>query len=353
MPKYLKKAISAILVFILCTNFMFSAMASDVKDSPTSEDIQSISTILADIEELKDSVNLSFVDFSELYLGQPIPTYICKNNNLVPGCEMYPIIFDGQLILWAIKNDTTWQITTELVSETNNKLIPNTPLAILYDNSHSYLYTEEKITVAGNLSSGGSLRTPLNVNRSTLNSVIDTEAISPSIKLPHNANAPSYYGCEVSYVSQNPPSTRCWAATLACVVNYCKGTSYTANSMYNAHHSSLSGGGEDGALITEVAAILLKSYNLSYSHTSSTSVDNYILNSIQAGYPVYSKWSVSSSSAHATCICGINVLSGYIYIMDPEFGFTSATVSNGRYRYTSSYSGSSLSLTEILYGDVY
>ncbi|MDF2945025.1 MAG: hypothetical protein K0S01_3883 [Herbinix sp.] len=44
-------------------------------------------------------------------------------------------------------------------------------------------------------------------------------------------------------------------------------------------------------------------------------------------------------------IYGMNIIGGYISIMDPEYGFASAVSNGTTYKYTSLYSGVSLSLS--------
>lgn len=105
-------------------------------------------------------------------------------------------------------------------------------------------------------------------------------------------STPIYFECGVKFVSQNPPSNM---------------------------------------------------YGLSYTYKAQAPSDGVMLKNIKNNYPISAtfKW---SSGYHDVVIYGINVIGGYIYIMDPEYGFCSASATSSGYKYTSGYSGVQLSL---------
>ena len=78
--------------------------------------------------------------------------------------------------------------------------------------------------------------------------------------------------------------------------------------------------------------------------------ENKIYQSICADYPVGGTFDVIGGAYHATVIFGVNVISGRIQVMDPEYGSTTATYSsNGVYTYVSSYANTTLELYGITY----
>jgi len=61
--------------------------------------------------------------------------------------------------------------------------------------------------------------------------------------------------------------------------------------------------------------------------------DNAILDNIQGGYPIYGVLQ-NYSLQHACIIYGVNPVSGYITVMDPVFGYSTAYSSHNEYAYT-------------------
>ena len=158
---------------------------------------------------------------------------------------------------------------------------------------------------------------------------------NPSRVLPTSSNL------NVPVVLQNGLPI-CWAASTACVSNYLKYTSYTAESLYNAaiawglYSPNLGPGGtETGAYAFRVATIMCEmlgiqavAYHVDQNHTI---LPRTILQSIVDGKPVYCDMA-SISSGHAVVSCGYDSLSGNscrIRYMDPnETSIKSVQVSN-------------------------
>ena len=76
---------------------------------------------------------------------------------------------------------------------------------------------------------------------------------------------------------------------------------------------------------------------------SSRPSDSALVTNISNGYPVFGIFGWLSGY-HAVTIYGINAITGYISVMDPEFGVTTALHNGTSYVYTSSYSGVNLIL---------
>ena len=157
----------------------------------------------------------------------------------------------------------------------------------------------------------------------------------------NNFFAPVYYSLNVSYVSQATNSNYCWASSVACIGNFLKNKSYTgeyvAQYVYGTNY-------DQGATPAQALAALKNIYGVSYTYYSTVPSDNTILNSISSlRRPLYSRWS-SSAGSHATVIDGINVIAGYITIMNPASGFMSASANGSSYTYISLNSGNTFTL---------
>jgi hypothetical protein len=167
----------------------------------------------------------------------------------------------------------------------------------------------------------------------------------PSVSLNETAmpatSLPSYISLNVSFVTQNPPSLYCWASAAACVGNYLTGYNLSgmnvAAYLYGIYNYNQ---GADGwTSISTMNSI----YGTSYIYQQPAPPTSVITDSLFSGKLLFTSW--SGTYGHACVIYGINVIGGYIYIMDPEYGFASAVPYANTYIYTSLYSGGILSVT--------
>lgn len=347
MNTFSKKILCVIISFILCMELSITALASESVFSLSEDEKVSLFEVINDIEYQKDLLGLSDVNFNELCIGAPVQTYIYKNDTFENGIQMYPITINNNLIFWAIKYDGKFQVTTALTGEVNDKIDANTPFSIIFDKNSSYLFVDGEFVFLRESDIEDDTRSVISTSLSTLNDIQDadilTTPLSANCKLNYSgsvARVSNYYGCNVSFVSQNPPSNLCWAATIACIVNYKKGTSLSAVSVAQGYYGS---GDYNHGLSLSYMPGILANYGLSYSYQNITVSDNVILTNLMNDYPIFSSWS-HSGGFHAVCIYGVNPIGGYLYIMDPESGFTSATISGGTYTYISNYSGVTLQL---------
>jgi len=129
----------------------------------------------------------------------------------------------------------------------------------------------------------------------------------------------------------------CWAATIACISNYLYNTSLTAPVVSNTYFGSNTNPAPDfGVSGVNVAAFMNAQYGIPYTYGSSRPSDNAMLSNISAGYPVYGIFQCPSS-LHAVTIYGIDPISGYISIKDPQFGSATGYSNGTTYTYYSSY----------------
>lgn len=316
------------------------------------QQVISLMEILNDVEDQKDFIGLSGVDFAALKIGVPVQTYNYIDNAFEEARKMYPLTYNNELVLWVIDNNGQFQITTALVKEVNSAIGSNVPFSIVYDRSSSYLYVNDNFVLLGSSALQDITRAVLEPDSIMPGGDLKTTALTENTTLGYKAStnsdlvcasayaksAPIYYECGVSYVSQAPYENLCWAASVASIVNYCKGTSLSAASVAQECYGMSN---FDLPIFDFDAPTILSDYNLEYMYREQVPSNNVIQENLMANYPIYSNFS-TGTTGHATVIYAINTRGGYIYLMDPEFGF--ASIGPSSYSYVSGYSGATLTL---------
>ena len=353
MNRKVKFLISWILIITLFATMMFSASA--VQAPP---DTTKIVSALQNIEQIKQDIGLADVDFEELSVAEPIYTYVYTADGFVQNNILYPLKENGILVAWAVPLEdgqtTDFQITTLLVEEVNTVLTENMAFALVYDYANCYLYDgstyhllkQNSLVVEGRsvLQPGADSLPDAYLQLTDINASTDLAYTSPVM-----TRVQTYYSCPVSFVSQLtvPESQICWAASIACIVNYKKETSlsavrvaqdYFGTSVYDDFNQGLAPGKEE--------SILRWDYFLWYTNKNQVPSDGVISHNIREDFPIFASFRVSNGGGHAVVICGIDTIKGYIKIMDPEIGFCSATVSSSGYQYYRSDVGLTLTLIQ-------
>ena len=223
-----------------------------------------------------------------------------------------------------------------------------TNIALIYDINGCHLYDGVGIITLGNTNMIVDGRRDVaeaddfELSELSLANIVKTQKLN-YVSNNVNARTQSNYVCSVSYVTQLPNDEICWAATVACIVNYVKGKSLTAKQVAIAQWGSSD---YNKGLETKNAILFMNNeYNMNYIYNNYTPSDNAILTNIQNGYPIYGSfdWEIGSTSgSHGVTIYGINTIAGRIMIMDPEFGSTTSYYSSSGYTYVSSYSAKTL-----------
>lgn len=345
----MKKIISVILSFaILFSMSVISASAN----SETMIEFKIIKA-LNSIECIKDNLGLSSIDFAELEYTDPIFAYDYMENGFKLNSEFIPLLYNDSLIGWIIKrndgNESIYQFSNAFVKQVNSHISNNVNFAIIYDRNSSYLfdgsnlYKLEDITLL--VESRKIIRDISDINNSNLGLNNFASRYVLNYTSPNStARTPAYYKCAVSFVSQNPPSNMCWAASIASITNFLKNTNYTAVSVAKNWYNTNVYAEYNKGLTLGLQDDVLKTYGISYTYKNKVPSDGVIFNNIYKGFPISAtfKW---SNGYHDVVIYGINSIAGYLYIMDPETGFseTTYTASVG-HRYISSRSGVTLTL---------
>lgn len=348
----MKKLTSIILSIILI--FSVSAVSTNAGTDKAS-DIDGIISSLNAVEPVKEQMGLSGVDFYELTYSDSVMAYDYTDEGLVFNSEFIPIKYEERVIGWVIKKlsdgEIFYQFTTAFAQEVNRIADDDTEFAIIYGYDASYLYDGKEIYTIGKVSIPVEGRSVLEGSEQIEGKNVILQSISSSYELSYsnpylNARLPVYFSCNVKYVSQPKNSKLCWAASAACIVNYLKNMDLNAEAVaikwcgttkYDEYNCYLDVGLEDD---------VLDKYDVSYTYKKQMPSSNVLLVNIKGGYPVLGTFlNKATYIAHDVVIYGTNIMSGVIYIMDPEYGFssTSTSVSNV-YTYVSPVSGATLTL---------
>lgn len=339
----MKKLIAIFVVSVLLiTNLVPSFATSAVHESKIIEALQKV-------EYIKDDMGLSDINFEEISISNPVYTYEYIDNTFIQSRIMYPLKINNKLIAWAItmENDDTseFQITTALVKEVNLILTTEMEITFIYDYEHCYLFNGNEFYLIRKNALKVEGRSILETDKAeAITADLHLANINSSIALNYSAattpRAPIYYSCSVGFVSQNPPSNLCWAASVACIVNYRKDKNYTATQVAQKHFGETNF--NNGVSPSDIPSILLTDYLMFFfSYKNEVPSGSAILHNIVEDFPIYASFK-HSNGYHAVVIYGINVSGGYLSIMDPEFGFCTASPTTSGYRYVSGYSGVTL-----------
>ena len=355
----LRKLLSVLLALCLCFFVSSTVLAAGVgmsDQSITADDQAKIIDALRYIEEDKENFDLGDVNFESIEVGESIYAYEYTDMGFDKIGEVCPLIADGQLIATTIRvGDNGYSIETSLAQAINKTDCKN--IALVYDCDSCYLYDGLDFTLLGQSGIMVSERALLDRTKAAYysNGLI-AQNISNSVLLGYSSpssalqlNTQTYFSCNVSYVIQLPFSNICWAATTATILNYLNGTSTTAAGI-NMEYFDSSAVVDEGVSPSSVKSFMQNNYNLSYTYNNYVPSASAILTNIVDGYPIYGSFHFTSNGGgyHACTIYGNNPISGYISVMDPQFGSTSAVSTGSSYSYVSAYAFNTLTLARAI-----
>lgn len=347
---------------LLCVVSLLISMGTiSASANNSTEELEAISSSLARIEQMKSQYGLDNVDFSNLYIGAEIPAYEIVNYQLVEFSRgLSPIYYDGQLVAFAIhssnqSNDGFTQITTAMVNEARSIVGMANAICLIYDSESCYLYADGQPYF---LASSGYTDS----SRNKLSDIVVSELspqctpCGPVEKIPVCGAVPCVTDYQISNMTYIPKgySNLCWAATVACIGYRLSSLYYPAPAIASYYFDQDDPVDYNKSLDPWDADDILEDvYGHTYQYSSSYPTGTVILTHVQAGHPIYGRFAVVGAGTHACTIYGIN-MTGYIYIMDPDYGPIQATSQNisgvgYRYAYTSPVSYNTLYLAEYCY----
>ena len=306
----------------------------------------SLVSALRDYELQKSILGLEAIDFNNLYIGDPVQTYVYCNNDLSENNKLYPIYFENRIILLALTFGDYIQLTNGLVEEINTHIQGFDSFSVIYDREKTYLYTNDALTL---LATHDKDDTRSVLYPSTFSYDFDLPETIDVTHIPMTSSRSNTIRLDVDFVSQNleylglSESRICWAASAACIINYLNGTSLNAERVAKNHLGS--GNFNEGIDFTTIDTVL-DYYGITYTCRNSLTSDNIILANLTSGYPIASNWTTSQYSSHTCVIYGLNTIAGYCYLMNPEVGFTSAVAGVNNYHYTNTINGATYTLSE-------
>lgn len=344
----MKKIIS--LALVLCTMLLLSLSATaididklvnDQLVSITASEREGVIEVLNFVEGMKETFQLENVDFDELEIGNRIRTYEATETGLSEVGYVYPIIYDDAVVAIATPLCCgKFQISTkdaQAIQESGFK-----DFALIYDKDGTYIFNGYSVNlVSGSIypiESRVSISDLLTENTdvvSTLTTGVELTDVRNTHSLDYQRSneissitGSSYEYLNVVHVAMVPDTKTCWAASVAMISNFLKGTSLTAHDVASAYHNGADYSDKRGVNLNDTAYLLRRVYDCDYSAYGSNSLssanpsDGIILRNIRGGYPVLGRMNVSGvpDQNHAVVIYGIDVLGGYISIDDPQSG---------------------------------
>ena len=354
------KIIPFVLVLMLLLQFSFPAFAYVFlnTDDQNTFDAQ-LEDILSCVSSDAEGFGITEEELGNSYLAGPIFAYELNENGLeILDYEFYPIISNYRILFFVIKDNNGVSISQGLASELSYYSRYDEPVALVYDKTNCYAVTSDDASLLctfsqpipnrysfSNKSQVVDFSKAARVQLVSINSQQNLSSVfsavsSASIILPTATRLD--LALPVGFVSQNPPSYICWAATIACIGNYLTGSSYTAVQVAQSWYGSSNY--NQKLFLSDASSVLYNKYSLFYGNTYSYAPsDTIIANNIGNGFPMYTCWAYSAGS-HACTIRGISQSTSYIYVVDPEYGLTIANKTSGNYSYVSSYSATTLTL---------
>lgn len=329
--KNITKIICIILSLTICFSFSLNVLASNISESTTAKIISALNAV----ECVKDNMGLSDINFEDIEISDPIHTYEYTSEGFVASRLMYPLKANDTLVALAVAVDispnTEYQVSTTLISEINAVITEYTSFALVYDYNCCYLFDGTNFSLLKQNTICIEERAVLQTTSTFLSPNIELTNISNSTNLGYistpQTRTPIYYACSVDYVTQNPYKNLCWAASVACAVNCIKGTNLSAFQVASNYFGSIDC---NYGLVPSKITKAINSYSQSYSYKQDTvPSDSVILKNIKANYPILAGFLDSSNRAHMLTLYGINITASYIYLMDPSYGFRSATYKLG------------------------
>ena len=341
--KLLKRILSLLIAMIIAFGFNLFVYAESIANSVENK----IITVLQNTECIKDDMGLDGIDFCELYISNPINTYEFTNNGFVFLRKAYPLLIDNNIIALALELgsgvERTYQISTTFVDEIN-KIKNGTPLAIVYDKEGAYVFFDghfyllglhsEKIIDRLNVCDFDMVK--IDVDKLNLVEISNGKKLNYEAAL--SSRTTTYYECDVEYVTQNPHENICWAASCAMIINSVRDYHYTAVQVARRHYNN----DFDHDLPFGDEVDVLADFSVVYTYNGLIKPSGGVmLHNIRYGWPIFAGFTNSDGGGHAVVIYGINVTSGYLYIMDPLVGARSASYNsaNGYHYYVSDDSG--------------
>ncbi len=347
----MRRVLSVVLVVLILISISVPAYSIETTHRVNNSVKSGIINVLNYIEMDKGNYGLDAISFETLLVGSAIHVYEYTANGYVEIRNYYPLFSGSSVVALALNmGGGNYQLETMLakaISETKK-----TKIAIVYDDGHCYLYDGEEFILLWNVDTEveGRCVLPSNKNSTNVNHMMLAD-LSKRETLGYysnsNARAQTYYSCNVGYVTAQPYGNLCWAGSCAMIINYLKGTSYSAARIAQNYFGSTDSAVFNQGLSTSGCSEVLSSYGCGYNNIYYLS-NNLIFTNIYNGYPLFVSCNLSNGLKHACVISGVNLTAGYITVMDPAGGTYTVYQSGSSYAYVPSYAGYTITLNIVI-----
>ena len=326
--RHLIASITLLVTLLICIFPTGYAKAQSLSSS----DVDAIAEELSRIEQEKGLYNLGNVDFSEIGVGEAIKSYEYIDGEAVESRAYYPLFSGNDLVAFAIHVDgNRFQIETYIASRVGST--KSNQISLIFDRNSCYVWNGYDLNTLYTFDDPSPERGIIPGSDISFCDSLDLTTLAPSTTI-NCCSAPSSrasaYFLKVNYVTQRPDSSICWAASIASITNYFKGTSYTARQIADLYSS-----GYRGTLAHQAAVNHLKNMTgKNYVYYSVSPSESQITTNLSRGYPVFGIWNISGSFVGHDCtIYGVDTVKNYISVMDPGFGPVRSYLSGWSYTY--------------------
>lgn len=364
--KMKRKLLSIMLSLCMILVCAFPAMAADngsiSAGSMTFEEeiIERTNGVLQFMAPEKELYGMGNVDFSSLYLGAQIPTYVVESTGVVAETDIlyYPIMSGSEWVATAvITTDSSGKVNVQISTDYAKAYEAEGAIgevSLVFDDTAAYVITEQDTLIAAvapniipgreniqNLSGG------TNINRTAL---VAKRAIGEASTYSTQSFDNQYY-LQVPCIQQAENSLQCWAACIASIRGY-YGTTTTIDDVYTK-------AGVTKYLGADIykAASTLESYGFALTWRWDGSFNWYQLRTAiySNETPIYTGCTYSTTSGHAVVIRGFYVYQnisqvGIISYMDPATGtyVASSVATDGDFYYVPSGSSAQYTMSSFL-----
>lgn len=154
-----------------------------------SEQTQSIVDILEFIEPDKDKYGMSSVDFTNLYVGEPMEVYNYTTEGFVPIDLFLPILYDGKLaaVLSDLRGSGIFSIQNTLVEPIASNVNINDEFALVFDKQNCYLFDGSNWILLKTYSYPNDNNAILDTNNARNVSVIEMNTLGNATPLEYNS----------------------------------------------------------------------------------------------------------------------------------------------------------------------
>ena len=317
---------------LLCLLMLFSISAFALPNpSSSSETVESDSAL--EYAQIHLSNTLPFLKEDELSflpedasvsLGSKIAMY---DSTLTPlPYSAYPVFYENDVIAIATVTEDefgekNFQIGVQFANELSDFIQEeeNNQIAVIVEEDSICLINSQNESVM--ISNSETSNVPSSSALPNGSANLSTSVISPSVSVsaaPVTRSGTDSGTVPVKYVSQGGRnSTLCWAACMASIVNYYKGTNYSASQVAYAV-----GGDYDGQKLNDVAYWFNSKYGIVANQVYSKLSYNTVYNNASNGKPIYascSNYTSPSDDGHAVVVRGCYISNSVVYyrIMNP------------------------------------